>query len=250
MQAEHMQLVQSTIPVLREHGVSLTTHFYKRMLSHHPELKNVFNMDHQNSGRQPRALAAAVLAYAEHIENPAVLAKAIAHITTKHVSLGILPEQYSIVGENLLHSISEVLNVPMDSELITAWQMAYTQLADILIKTEQDKYQQLEAITGGWSGWRDFRISAREVQNNGVLLYLEPLDGKAIAAAASALLTVRVPLKDQPYKQPQQFQLIPTTSTLQYCIEVKSDQNDHVSQQLLNSTHVGNMVEVSAPVVS
>lgn len=251
MQAEQIKLVQSTIPVLREHGVALTQHFYQRMLSHHPELKNVFNMDHQNTGRQPRALAAAVLAYAEHIENPSVLAKAVERITTKHVSLGILPEQYSIVGENLLHSISEVLNVPMDSELIAAWKAAYMQLADLLIQTEQGKYQQLEATIGGWSGWRDFRIVAREINAEGVLLSLQPVDAQPIAAAhVPAFISLRVQMNDQPYKQPQQFQLIGDASTQQYCIQVSTNLNDQVSQQLCNSIDLGSIVEVSAPLAS
>ena len=49
-----------------------------------------------------------------------MLAKAVERITTKHVSLDIQPDQYAIVGDNLLHSISEVLNVPFESELIEA----------------------------------------------------------------------------------------------------------------------------------
>ena len=129
MTPQHIELVQATVPVLRENGVALTTYFYNRMLNNHPELKNTFNMDHQSTGRQPRALAAAVLAYAENITNPGVLAKAIERITTKHVSLDIQPDQYAIVGENLLHSISEVLDVPMDSDLIAAWKEAYTLLS-------------------------------------------------------------------------------------------------------------------------
>ena len=99
MTPEHIELVKATVPVLRENGVALTQYFYNRMLANHPELKNVFNMDHQSSGRQPRALAAAVLAYAEHIENPSVLAKAIEHITTKHVSLNIQADQQWHIGQ-------------------------------------------------------------------------------------------------------------------------------------------------------
>jgi nitric oxide dioxygenase len=96
MTPQHIELVQATVPVLRENGVALTTYFYNRMLNNHPELKNTFNMDHQSTGRQPRALAAAVLAYAENITNPGVLAKAIERITTKHVSLDIQPDQYAV----------------------------------------------------------------------------------------------------------------------------------------------------------
>ena len=75
-----------------------------------------------------------------------MLAKAVERITTKHVSLDIQPDQYAIVGDNLLHSISEVLNVPFESELIEAWKQAYLQLADILIGVEKQKYEQLESL--------------------------------------------------------------------------------------------------------
>ena len=71
--ARQIELVKATVPVLREHGVALTSHFYKRMLTGNPELKNLFNQVHQARGHQQKALAGAVLAYAEHIENPAVL---------------------------------------------------------------------------------------------------------------------------------------------------------------------------------
>ncbi|RSR40897.1 flavohemoprotein, partial [Acinetobacter baumannii] len=45
MTPQQIELVKSTVPVLREHGVTLTTYFYKRMLNNNPELKNVFNLD-------------------------------------------------------------------------------------------------------------------------------------------------------------------------------------------------------------
>ncbi len=49
MTPQQIELVKSTVPVLREHGVTLTTYFYKRMLNNNPELKNVFNLDDPTS---------------------------------------------------------------------------------------------------------------------------------------------------------------------------------------------------------
>lgn len=65
-----IELVKATVPVLQAHGVDLTKHFYARMLSKNPELRNVFNQAHQARGAQQQALAAAVLAYAQNIEHP------------------------------------------------------------------------------------------------------------------------------------------------------------------------------------
>ena len=54
-------LVKATVPVLQEHGLTLTKHFYARMFVHNPELKHLFNQAHQASGQQQRALSDAVL---------------------------------------------------------------------------------------------------------------------------------------------------------------------------------------------
>ena len=247
---EHIQLVKDTVPVLREHGVALTTYFYNRMLNNHPELKNTFNMDHQNTGRQPRALAAAVLAYAENIENPSVLAKAVERITTKHVSLNIQPDEYAIVGENLLHSISEVLNVPMESDLIAAWKAAYMQLAELLIGVEKSKYNALAAQQGGWAGWRSFEITAIETQNDAKVLQLQAQDGAEIPAAeAGEYISVRVAIADQNIKQPQQFTFT-TAQSGSYQIIVKAEESPtefSVQQALLKQYKIGDRVEVAAP---
>jgi nitric oxide dioxygenase len=50
---EQKELVKATVPVLKEHGVLLTTHFYNRMFTHNLELKNVFNMGNQQNSKQP-----------------------------------------------------------------------------------------------------------------------------------------------------------------------------------------------------
>ena len=250
MTPEHIELVKATVPVLRESGVALTTYFYQRMLKNHPELKNTFNMDHQETGRQPRALAAAVLAYAENIENPAVLAKAVERITTKHVSLNIQADEYAIVGENLLHSISEVLDVPMDSELIAAWKAAYTELAELLIGVEKAKYDALTAEQGGWAGWREFSISAIENTDSGKQFTLISKDSKAIATAeAGEFISVRVAVPNEDLRQPQQFTFTEAQNNA-YCFEVKAETSPStfsVADALLNHYNIGDVVEVSAP---
>ena len=252
MTPQHIELVKATVPVLRENGVALTSYFYKRMLNNNPELNNVFNLDHQSTGRQPRALAAAVLAYAENIENPSVLAKAIEHITTKHVSLDIRPDQYAIVGDNLLHSISEVLNVPFESDLIAAWKEAYMQLADILIGVEKQKYANLAAQTGGWTGWRAFEISAIHATDAGKHFTLKAQDAQPIAhAETGSYISVKVQVPEHDIQQPQQFTFTEAQDSAQYEIVVKPE--DHstefsVIKILLDHYNVGDTVQVTAPV--
>lgn len=69
LQASDIAIVKSTVPFLEENGNKLTEIFYQKLLKNHPDLLSVFPSKHQHDGRQPKALANAVLAYAKHIDN-------------------------------------------------------------------------------------------------------------------------------------------------------------------------------------
>ena len=138
MTPHQKELIKATIPILRSNGEDLTTYFYARMFKNHPELRNTFNMGNQANGRQKSALANAVLAYAENIDNPGVLIPVLKGIGTKHRSLNIQPEQYKIVGTQLVASIGEVVGEAATPEILEAWTVAYYQLAQIMIDLEKE----------------------------------------------------------------------------------------------------------------
>src|SRR5687768_6284264 len=97
--------IEASVPVLREHGGAITRQFYTQMFAAHPELKSIFNMGNQANGTQQGALAAAVLAYAANIDNPAALGVVAGRITHKHAAVGIKPLHYPIVARHLLGAI-------------------------------------------------------------------------------------------------------------------------------------------------
>ncbi|MDO4222531.1 MAG: NO-inducible flavohemoprotein [Acinetobacter sp.] len=254
MSPEQIALVKGTIPVLREHGVALTSHFYNRMLNNNPHLKEVFNLGHQRSGAQARSLAGAVLAYAENIENPAVLAPVIDLIAHKHVSLEIQAPDYAIVGENLLHSISEVLNIPMEHELIAAWAAAYGILADVLIGAEKAIYDEHQQTKGSWLGWRRFKISKKEQESDEITsFYLVPSDEDGLPPyKAGQYISVRVLVDELGLKQPRQYSLSDCAKGDYLRISVKrEDAHDGLAQGWVSTTlhgkNVGDEVEVTAP---
>ncbi|KMK51212.1 dihydropteridine reductase [[Actinobacillus] muris] len=252
--AQQIELVKATVPVLRESGVALTSHFYKRMLGNNPHLKEVFNLGHQRSGAQARSLAGAVLAYAENIENPMVLASAVELMAHKHVSLEIQAPDYAIVGENLLHSISEVLNIPMDDPLIEAWAAAYGQLADLLITTEKAIYDEHAQTQGSWLGWRKFKI-AKKVKESAEItsFYLTPSDdGELPQYKAGQYVSVRVFVDELGLKQPRQYTLSDSPKADHLRISVKrEDPKGELAggwvSNVLHGLEIGDEVEVTAP---
>ncbi|GAA4442910.1 NO-inducible flavohemoprotein [Pontibacter saemangeumensis] len=249
------ELIKATVPVLREHGVALTTHFYNRMFTHNPELKNVFNMGNQGSGKQQLSLAMAVLAYAENIEDPSVLLAAVTKIGHKHMSLDIRPEHYGIVGRHLLASISEVLGDGATAELLAAWAVAYQQLADLMTGLEMKLYSDSVAKEGGWTGWRPFLVKQKKQESEEITsFYLYPADGGKVADfLPGQYISVRLFLPEMNLFQPRQYSLSSAPNGAYYRISVKKEKgttkhpNGMISNRLHDAVQVGDVVEVAPP---
>ncbi|MFV8271497.1 NO-inducible flavohemoprotein [Flavobacterium sp. GT2N3] len=254
MNASQKELIKATVPILRTNGNDLISYFYQRMLSNNPELKNLFNMANQASGKQQNALSGAVLAYAENIENPSVLINTLKSIGNKHVSLNIQPEQYDIVGNHLIGSIKEVLGDLATVELIEAWTCAYNELAQIMISIEAKMYQKTINKKGGWKGWRTFIISKIVKESEEInSFYLKPEDNKEIADFyPGQFISVSTFISELGHKQPRQYSLSSYSNNEYYRISVKKEisQNtspDGIVSNALHNKKEGDSIEVSAP---
>ncbi|MDL2355116.1 MAG: FAD-binding oxidoreductase [Pseudomonadota bacterium] len=140
--------IDASVPVLREHGLAVTTTFYRNMFAAHPELSNLFNMGNQASGAQQQSLASAVFAYAANIGDPSALGPVVNRIVHKHVSVGIRAEHYPIVGQYLLGAIAETLGDAATPPLLAAWDEAYGALATLFIDAEKTMYAQAGIAPG------------------------------------------------------------------------------------------------------
>ncbi|MBV7532826.1 NO-inducible flavohemoprotein [Chitinophaga sp. sic0106] len=254
MTADQKQLVKATVPVLKEHGVLLTSHFYNRMFTHNPELRHVFNMGNQVNGKQHTALAMAVLAYAEHIDNPAVLMPVVDSIGHKHTSLSIRAEHYAIVGKHLLASISEVLGDAATPALIEAWATAYNQLAGIMSGHEQSLYNKQLEKNGGWTGWKPFVVKQKVPESAEITsFYLYPADNGPVADfQPGQYISLRLFLPELNLLQPRQYSISCAPNGQYYRISVKREAgavhpDGLISNRLHDHISEGEIVELSAP---
>lgn len=255
MNANQKGLIKATIPILQSSGEILTDYFYKRMFEHNPELKSVFNMGNQANGKQKHALAGAVLAYAEHIENPGVLINVLKGIGNKHVSLNIQPKDYTIVGTHLIASIAEVLGDEIATpELLEAWTTAYNELAAIMTSIESEFYLKNTNTTGAWNGWRNFEIKEIVTESEEIKsFYLYPVDGKEIASySAGQYISVQVFVEQLGLVQPRQYSLSTAFNSEYYRISVKrenaiSENPEGMVSNALHKLNVGDTVNLSAP---
>lgn len=133
-----IEIVKSTVPILKTQGTDITTYFYKTMFAAHPELLNIFNQTNQSRGRQQTALANAVLAAASYIDHLETILPVVEQISQKHRGLGVKPEHYPIVGEFLLKAIKEVLGDVATEEVLQAWAEAYGPLLMFSFKSRKN----------------------------------------------------------------------------------------------------------------
>lgn len=255
LDAKTIEIVKSTVPVLAEHGATITKRFYEMMFVDHPELLNIFNQTNQKKGTQPRALASTIYAAAQYIDNLEAIIPVVKQIAHKHRSLQVKPEHYPIVGKYLLLAIKEVLGDAATDDIIDAWGKAYGIISDVFIQVEKDMYEEAAALKGGWDGFREFVVQ-NKVKETGVItsFYLKSKDGEAIPAfVPGQYISIRCTMGDEEYTQIRQYSLSNAPGKDYFRITPKRETTDNevpdglVSNYLHEFVNEGDVVEITSP---
>ncbi|MCQ1060159.1 NO-inducible flavohemoprotein [Photobacterium sp. ZSDE20] len=247
LSSQTIEIVKATAPVIAQTGPALTAHFYDRMFSHNPELKDIFNMSNQRNGDQREALFNAICAYANNIENLPALLPAVEKIAHKHTSFMITAEQYAIVGSHLLGTIDELLSP--GQEVLNAWGEAYSLLADIFIQREEALYKENEDKDGGWRGTRKFTLVEKNQESDVITSFtFKPVDGAAVAAyLPGQYLGVYLQPTGFEFQEIRQYSLSSAPQSDQYRISVKREEGGTVSSYLHDTLQVGDDVLLAPP---
>ncbi|MCT4784854.1 globin domain-containing protein [Exiguobacterium aestuarii] len=234
-----IEIVKATAPVLKEHGVTITKHFYQRMFEQNPEVRHFFNHTNQKRGRQPEALANAVYAAALHIDRLEAILPAIQPALHKHKSLNIRPEHYPIVGENLLGAIQDVLGEAATPDIIDAWAKAYGVIADVFISLEKQMYDDAP-----WVGFKSFVIEEIIEDTLEVKRFRLVAKDKVVGTAIPGqYVSVQARIAGEDIVHHRQYSVIDTTED-GYWIAPK---REGLVSNWLHEQTVGTEIPVSAP---
>ena len=247
-----ISIIKATVPLIEAGGIAITDHFYTRMFQHNPELKDIFNMSNQKTGRQKVALFEAILAYAKNIDNIAVLKSAVERIAHKHTSFHIQPAHYDIVGLHLIETFRELLVEQFTPEVEYAWGQAYAVLANVFINREEALYQGKEATKGGWRGKRAFKLIEKVTESALVTSFVfEPVDGKAVLDyQVGQYLGLELSAECLNNIEIRQYSLSNKPNGRTYRISVKRELNNVpgvMSNYLHDKLDVGDLVDLHAP---
>lgn len=250
-------IVKATVPILEEHGTTITKVFYQNMFVEHPELLDIFNETNQKLGRQQTALASTVLAAAKHLENLATLLPQVTQISHKHRALQILPEHYPIVGKHLLGAIKQVLGDAATDEIINAWAEAYDEIANVFIQIEHGMYE-----TEMWQGFAPFKVVEKVVAATDIAAFTvvpvtddtnstPNIDLSKLNLTAGQYITVKTDPKNSEHLALRHYSLYSanTDTGIQFAVR-RDNRNEHhglVSNYLHDQLQIGDTVLLSAP---
>ncbi|MGN8131175.1 globin domain-containing protein [Paenarthrobacter sp. 22069] len=207
-------VIQATLPVVGENIQEIASRFYQHMFQEHPELLNgLFNRGNQADGRQQQALAGSIAAFAGFLVNdpthlPDHLLSRIAH---KHVSLGLSPEQYQVVHDNLMWAIVDVLGGAVTPDVAAAWDEVYWLMANMLINKERGLYDAVRL--GPDTIWRTWRVAEKTRETDDVVSFVvERTDEREVKPSLPGqYVTIRMQMTDG-VLQPRQYSLTQGTT--------------------------------------
>jgi nitric oxide dioxygenase len=251
---QNRPIVEATLPAVGDHIGEIAQRFYAHMFGAHPELLDgTFNRGNQARGEQQQALAGSVAAFASAlVTTPQQLPeKLLSRIAHKHASLGIRPDQYQVVHDNLMWAIVDVLGDAVTPEVAAAWDEVYWLMANALINQERGLYSargvRPETV------WRPWRVERKIRETDDVLTFVVTrIDDRLVKTSLPGqYVTVRLPMPDGLH-QPRQYSLTRADDGEHRQFTVKrvhggGQPDGEVSTLLHDAVGVGDVLTLSLP---
>ena len=254
LSALNRPVVEATLPVVGQHIGEIARRFYAHMFTAHPALLDgIFNRGNQARGEQQQALAGSVAAFASALVTtperlPENLLSRIAH---KHASLGIRPDQYQVVHDNLMWAIVDVLGDAVTAEVAAAWDEVYWLMANALINQERGLYSargvRPETV------WRPWRVDRKIRETDEVVTFVvKRVDDRLVKTSLPGqYVTVRMSTPDGLH-QPRQYSLTRADDGEHRQFTVKrvhggGQPDGEVSTLLHDTVDVGDVLTLSLP---
>jgi nitric oxide dioxygenase len=247
-------VIEATLPAVGDNIRTIAQRFYQHMFGEHPDLLDgLFNRGNQAAGTQQQALAGSVAVFASALVThpdrlPYHLLSRIAH---KHASLGLRPEQYQVVYDNLMWAIGDVLGDAVTPEVAAAWSEVYWLMAFALTNTERGLYSargvRPEVV---WRQWEVEEV-VRETDDVRTFRVKRTDDRPVRTSLPGQYVTVQMVMPDGT-RQPRQYSLTRADDGEHRQFAVKrvhggGKPDGEVSNLLHDTVGVGDVLTLSLP---
>jgi nitric oxide dioxygenase len=132
MMTLQIELLESSFQAIAPCGEAFVTAFYERLFTHFPQTRAFFASTDMKEQR--KKLLGALALVIQNLRKPEVLTSALKGLGQRHVTYGVRPEHYPIVGAVLLETFAEVLGERWTPAYHDAWAEAYEAISTIMLE--------------------------------------------------------------------------------------------------------------------
>lgn len=124
------ELLRSSFDLVATVAPDLTERFYANLFARYPQLRPMFS---SNIKSQADMLTRALVAVLDHLEDAPWLTQTLGGMGKKHMTYGVTPEHFDMVGTALLETLAQVAGDAWTAELAQAWTDAYGAIAGLMM---------------------------------------------------------------------------------------------------------------------
>ena len=124
--SDQIQLVQKSFSNVKPITDETAAMFYNRLFQIAPHVKPLFKGEMKNQGKKLMDTLTIVIFGLNRIDT---LLPTVHNLAKKHVSYGVRPEHYDLVGQALLWTLQQKLGAIWTDEVASAWEAAYIVIA-------------------------------------------------------------------------------------------------------------------------
>ncbi len=130
------ELLESSFQAVVLHGEAFVAAFYERLFTRFPETRALFAATDMSELRKKLQQTLALIV--QHLQHPEVLDGMLGELGQRHVTYGIRPEHYPLVGTALLETFADFLGKHWTQEHHDAWVKGYEAVSGLMLKGAQE----------------------------------------------------------------------------------------------------------------
>ena len=130
------ELLESSFQAVVLHGEAFVAAFYERLFTRFPETRVLFAATDMSELRKKLQQTLALIV--QHLQHPEVLGGMLEELGQRHVTYGIRPEHYPLVGTALLETFADFLGKHWTQEHHDAWVKGYEAVSSLMLKGAQE----------------------------------------------------------------------------------------------------------------
>ena len=130
------ELLESSFQAIVLHGEAFVTAFYERLFTRFPETRALFAAT--DMFEQRKKLQQSLALIVEHMQHPEVLSGMLKELGQRHVTYGIRPEHYPLVGTVLLETFADFLGKHWTQAHHDAWVNGFEAVSSLMLQGTQE----------------------------------------------------------------------------------------------------------------